>query len=118
MYGYGPLFRMHPFEFQLFLVTHMRLEAHATNYIVEGGLEGRFPELFPKYQTEISFLIGNNVYVYKEENFTTKYLYQNKQVMSFISNHVYFGGGTPMDEVDPKCLQRYIDIQLLMEAYF
>lgn len=37
--------------------------------------------------------------------------------MSFISNMGYFGGGTPMGEVDRRCLESLIDIQLLMEAH-
>lgn len=57
-----------------------------------------------------------NVYVYKEEDLTVEYFYQKKWLMSFISDLGYFGGGTSMDEDDRKCLQRLINIQLLIKA--
>lgn len=32
------------------------------------GVEGQYVELFPKYYTKSHFFMGNNVYVYKEDD--------------------------------------------------
>lgn len=38
--------------------------------------------------------MGNNVYIYKEEDISDEALYQKKQMMSFIGKLGYFRGGT------------------------
>lgn len=72
---------------------------------------------FPMYWTEIHFLMRNMVYVYKEEDLTSKDLYQKKQHISFIDDLGYLGGNIPQDEAGQKCLKHLIDIQLLMEVH-
>lgn len=62
------------------------------------------------------FLIGNEVYVYKDNDLTIEDLYQKKRLMSFFIDLGYFRGGTPTEETDQKCLQRIINVQLLMET--
>lgn len=57
-------------------------------------------KLFSKYWSENHLLMGNGVYVYKEEYLSTKDLYQKKRPMNFINDLGYLGGRIPKDEVD------------------
>lgn len=65
-------------------------------------VDGRYTELFPNYWTKNHFLLGNGVYVYKDEDLTTEDLYHTKWMMSFIIDLVYIGNDVPLDEVGQK----------------
>lgn len=74
-------------------------------------MDGRCAKMFPKYWTESHFLMGNNLYVYKKYDFYDEAQYHKKQLINFISSLRYFVGGTPMEEVENKRLQRLIDVR-------
>lgn len=80
---------MQCFKDQLFLVTHILLYAHTNVYIFGNILDNKCVNLFPKYGTEIHFLIENEVHIYKEENMSTKDLYQKNWLMSIINDPFY-----------------------------
>lgn len=50
------------------MVTSIHPEAHATVHTVGDEVKGKCTKFFPKYSDESNFLIGNRVYVYKEED--------------------------------------------------
>lgn len=103
MHGFGPFPNLH------------HLEDHATVCIIGYIVDGRCVELFNKCWTVSHFLMGNNVYVYKDEDLITDELYQNKLLMSFIRDLGCFGGGTAIYEVNQNFLQYLVNVQLLME---
>lgn len=86
-------------------------------FTIRNRVKDKCVELFPKYWTESHLLMGNRVYVYKEEYISSENLYQKKQMMNFINDLGYFGGGVPSEEADQKHLKCLIDTQLLVEAY-
>lgn len=104
MCGFRPLPKLQYFEERLFRVIPIGLEANATVFSNNDRVEQRCAELFPKYWIESKFLMGSNVYVYKEGDLSDEDLYQKKQLMSFIGDLGYFEGNFPMEEVDRKCL--------------
>lgn len=75
MYSFWPLLELQPFEDWFFLVTPIHLEAHAIICVVEDIMEGRCIELFLMYRIESHLLMGNNVYVYKEEGISDEDIY-------------------------------------------
>lgn len=50
------------------MVTSIHPEAHAIVSAVGDGVKGKCTKFFPKYSNESNFLIGNELYIYKEED--------------------------------------------------
>lgn len=73
--GFGTFYELHPFAYQLFVVSSIHPKAHTAVCAVRNGVEGKCAELFSKYYTKSHFLIGNEMYVYIEENILIEYLY-------------------------------------------
>lgn len=66
---------LHQCEDMSFLVTPISPESHERVYDVGNGVGAKCVELFPKCWTERHLLIGNKVYVYKEEDLYEENLY-------------------------------------------
>lgn len=51
--------------------------------------------------------MGNNMYVYQENDITTEALYLKKKLVAFIKDLGYFRGGTPVEEFEKKRVTPY-----------
>lgn len=105
------------FKDQLFLITLIHPEAHVTVYTIGNEVDGKCTELFLKYWTERHFLMGNEVYVYKEKDLFEEDTYQKKRLISLVKDLSYIGRGIPYNQDDRKHLKFLIDTRLLVEAY-
>lgn len=75
MHNFVSVHELQSFVGRFFLVTPTSQGSHATICTVGDGVEGRCPELFPKYWSESHFLMGINIHVYKEEDLNIEDLY-------------------------------------------
>lgn len=90
VYGFGDFYEnLKHFEDRFFLVTLIHQEAYAVVYDVRDGVE---VSVFPKYWNDSHFLIGNGLYIYKEDDFSQKELYLKKKLMSFAKDLGYTKG--------------------------
>lgn len=74
-----------------FLVTPLHSLAHAIVYGVRLEVEGKCKPLFSHFWSEKHFLIENDTYVYKEEDFSDKDSYQKNILVGFVNNLVILG---------------------------
>lgn len=99
------------------MITPIIPRALATVCNVGGGVEARHAELFLKYWIESHFLLGNHLYVYKKKELFDEARYQKPRLIKFINNLGYLGEGTHVEEIKNKCLQRLINVQLMIGGF-
>lgn len=113
VYGFGDFYEnLKHFEDRFFLVTLIHQEAYAVVYDVRDGVE---VSVFPKYWNDSHFLIGNGLYIYKEDDFSQRVIFEEK-TDEFCQRSWLYQGVTPSDEASHKDLKRLVDTHLLVDV--
>lgn len=80
------------------------------------GVDETCTGLFHKDLNKGHFLMGNGLYVYKEDEFSQEEFYLYIRMGTFIKELGYYADVTPQDETSHKCLERLIKTHLLMNT--
>lgn len=78
-------------------------------YVIRDGVKEGCAKLFLKCWTENHYLMGNELYVRKEEDLPKEVLYHEKQLASIVKDLGYIKGGISKDEANRKRLKCLID---------